>query len=38
MGFQLAQKLEFLKRKMQEYKKEVLGNLLDKKNQLLVDI
>lgn len=38
MGYQLARKLKFLKRKMLDYKKEVFGNLSERKNQLLEGI
>ena len=38
MGYQLAQKLKYLKKKMQDWKNEVVGDLRERKNQLLVDI
>ena len=38
MGYQLAQKLKYRKKKMQDWKKEVVGDSRERKNQMLVDI
>lgn len=38
MGFQLTQKLKFLKQRLKCWRKEVLGNVQDKKNHLLDEI
>ena len=38
MGYQFAKKLKLLKRKMQVWRKEVFGNIEERKNRLLADI
>ena len=38
MGYQLAQKLKFLEDKMKGWRKDVFGSILERKNQLLVDM
>ena len=38
MGHQLAQRLKFIKSKIKVWRKEIFGNLTEKKNQLLFDI
>ena len=37
MGYQLAQKLKLLKKKMQVWRKEVFGSIEERKNCLLAD-
>ena len=38
MGYQLANKLKFLRDKMEGWRKDVFGSILLRKNQLLADM